>query len=95
MKPGDSWRATLGGSSSARLYTWEWAKEARAFLVDHPLCVRCDKAGRVALAVAVDHRVPHRGDLVLFWDRANWDGLCAHCHNSEKQKEEWRERYGR
>jgi 5-methylcytosine-specific restriction protein A len=40
-------------------------------------CARC---GQVAAALEVDHDVPHRGDPVLFWDRANLQALCASCH---------------
>jgi hypothetical protein len=37
-------------------------------------------------AKVVDHIVPHRGDMSLFWDRANWQSLCANCHSSYKQR---------
>lgn len=36
----------------------------------------------------VDHRIPHRGDQVLFWDRSNWQTLCASHHSGAKQYEE-------
>ena len=39
-------------------------------------------------ATVVDHIVPHKGDMALFWDKSNWQGLCAHCHNSHKQRRE-------
>lgn len=26
--------------------------------------------------------------MALFWDKSNWQGLCAHCHNSHKQRRE-------
>jgi 5-methylcytosine-specific restriction endonuclease McrA len=35
-----------------------------------------------------DHKVPHRGDEVLFWDEGNVWCLCKRCHDSVKQKEE-------
>ncbi|HEX9813297.1 MAG TPA: hypothetical protein VGA88_14575 [Burkholderiales bacterium] len=41
----------------------------------------------------VDHKIPHNGDPVLFWDESNWQGLCDNCHNSIKQKEEHRLRH--
>jgi len=37
-------------------------------------------------ANVVDHRVPHRGDMTVFWDRSLWDSLCTHHHSSEKQR---------
>ncbi|MCY1271609.1 hypothetical protein D9M68_223110 [compost metagenome] len=36
----------------------------------------------------VDHRIPHRGDQTLFWDRANWQTLCGSHHSGAKQREE-------
>lgn len=34
-------------------------------------------------ATEVDHIKPHRGDMVLFWDESNWQGLCR-SHHSRK-----------
>ena len=31
-------------------------------------------------ATDVDHIVPHRGDMSLFWDVNNWQALCHECH---------------
>lgn len=41
-------------------------------------------------ANVVDHKIPHRGDQTLFWDRANWQSLCATHHSRDKQREEAR-----
>lgn len=41
-----------------------------------------------AEAKVVDHKIPHRGDMTLFWDSSNWQGLCTTCHSSVKQREE-------
>lgn len=46
------------------------------------------RAVAVPYASVVDHKVPHRGDERLFWDRSNWQSLCATHHSSEKQREE-------
>jgi 5-methylcytosine-specific restriction endonuclease McrA len=35
----------------------------------------------------VDHRIPHRGDMKLFWDRNNWEPMCTRHHSGEKQRE--------
>ena len=43
-----------------------------------------------AAASIVDHIVAHRGDQSLFWDKANWQPLCVHCHSSLKQSQEHR-----
>jgi len=47
-------------------------------------------AKRVPLPYAsvVDHRVPHRGDMRLFWDKSNWQSLCGPHHSGEKQRQE-------
>lgn len=39
-------------------------------------------------ATVVDHKVPHRGDQKLFWDRSNWQALCSTHHSRDKQREE-------
>lgn len=36
----------------------------------------------------VDHVVAHRGDEALFWNRANWQTLCATHHSRDKQRQE-------
>ncbi|TIX60322.1 MAG: HNH endonuclease, partial [Mesorhizobium sp.] len=43
-----------------------------------------------APANVVDHIKPHRGDMRLFWNRANWQPLCTRCHSSIKQSRERR-----
>lgn len=42
--------------------------------------------GEVVAAVIVDHIIPHKGDMELFWDESNWQGLCVSCHSSDKQR---------
>lgn len=32
-------------------------------------------------AEVVDHKIPHGGDMVLFWDRNNWQALAKACHD--------------
>lgn len=39
-------------------------------------------------ANVIDHRIPHCGDQMLFWDQANWQTLCSHHHSAAKQHEE-------
>jgi len=56
----------------------------------HPLCVYCEREGRVSAGCIVDHIIPHRGDMVLFWDRSNWQSLCKPCHDIVKKREEAR-----
>lgn len=66
-----------------RGYDRRWRQARAQWLADHPLCDDCERQGRTTVATVVDHRVPHRGDRVLFWDRANWQSLCMRCHNSK------------
>ncbi len=72
-------------SASARGYDRKWTEARAEFLKVHRHCRRCGR-----LASVVDHKRPHRGDQTLFWDRTNWQALCAHCHSSTKQREERR-----
>lgn len=44
------------------------------------------RLGRIVQASVVDHILPHRGDQALFWDKDNWQSLCAECHNRHKQR---------
>lgn len=79
------------GSARSRGYDGRWDKARRAFLSEHPLCVMCQREGRVEPATVVDHIVPHRGDPRLFWDEANWQPLCKRHHDRDKQSQERRD----
>ncbi len=68
-------------NAADRGYNSYWQRERRMFLKENPVCVMCD-----GTATVVDHIRPHRGDQSLFWSRRNWQSLCAHCHNSRKQR---------
>jgi len=48
----------------------------------------CEARGRVTPATVVDHITPHRGDMARFWDRENWQSLCAPCHDIDKARME-------
>lgn len=86
MQPG-SWR-TNKQTSAQRGYGYKWQKAREQHLREHPLCVYCERDGRVTAATVVDHKIPHRGDMTLFWDRSNWQSLCATHHSRDKQREE-------
>lgn len=73
-------------SSAQRGYGYKWQKPREGFLKNHPLCVDHESRGQVVAATIVDHIVPHRGDMKLFWDRNNWQSLCKICHDSWKQR---------
>ena len=50
----------------------------------------CQDDGKIEPATTVDHRIPHKGDQKLFWDKANWQPLCTTHHNASKQRAEAR-----
>ena len=84
-----SWR-TSDQTAAQRGYGYKWQKAREGFLRSHPLCVMCQAEDRVTAATVVDHKIPHRGDQALFWDRGNWQSLCATHHSRDKQREEQR-----
>src|SRR5690348_2979007 len=63
-------------ASLALITSGAWRQARLAFLAVNPLCVEC---GRVA--TVVDHRDPHRGDPIVFWNRSRWQSMCASCHS--------------
>lgn len=77
------------GSSAERGYGYKWQQARRRFLDAHPLCLFCQREGRVTEATVVDHIQPHRGDMRLFWLESNWQPLCVTCHSSTKQRQEY------
>jgi 5-methylcytosine-specific restriction endonuclease McrA len=72
-------------SARARGYDSKWETARRDYLAAHPACVMC-----AASATVVDHIQPHKGDWKVFWNRGNWQPLCAQCHSSRKQSLERR-----
>lgn len=82
----ESWRSDK--TSTQRGYGYKWQQARAGYLAKHPLCCYCEREGRVTAATVVDHITPHRGDMALFWDTSNWQGLCEHHHNSDAQKKD-------
>lgn len=76
------------GTAAKRGYNHRWQRASKAFLHANPLCVECERDGKLVPARAVDHKVPHRGDQRLFWDRANWQAMCLRCHNRKTARGE-------
>jgi len=75
-------------TAAKRGYGYAWQKARLNFLKMNPLCVECYKSGVLEPATDVDHIKPHKGDMVLFWDRSNWQGLCKSCHSRKTAKED-------
>ena len=80
--------------ASGRGYGRAWQKARKRYLELHPLCVECLKAGRYVKATDVDHIVPHRGNMELFWDQSNWRALCHRCHSVKTGREDRSPVYG-
>lgn len=71
------------GSAASRGYDGKWARESKAYLAAHPVCVSCGDPSQ-----CVDHKVAHKGDVKLFWDRSNWQAMCIACNSRKNVKQE-------
>ena len=79
------------GTAHQRGYGARWQKASKAFLRAHPLCQcpDCDEGRqRLTVATVVDHKIPHRGDMVLFWDSSNWQSMAKTCHDRKTARED-------
>lgn len=74
--------------STARGYGYRWQKASKAYLREHPLCELCFACGVTEASEVVHHKIPHRGDPELFWDRSNWQALSKVCHDRETGQED-------
>lgn len=72
-------------TASQRGYDGRWRKERASWLALNPWCVSLG-SGCTLIGELVDHVVPHRGDMSVFWNRSNWQTLCTHCHSVHKQR---------
>lgn len=60
--------------------TGRWRKFSEWYRRMHPLCERCEAAGRLVIADMVHHRIPlDQGGAEL--DPDNVESLCWSCHN--------------
>ena len=75
-------------TAAQRGYDSRWRKARTWYLKRNPLCVECEKKGKLTPATVIDHVVPHRGDKELFWDMSNWQALCKPCHDRKTAKED-------
>lgn len=78
-------------SSTQRGYGYKWQQMSKGFLRAHPLC-QCPDCleGEIRLlqATVVDHKIPHEGDMKLFWDRDNWQAMSKPCHDKKTATED-------
>jgi 5-methylcytosine-specific restriction protein A len=91
FRPKKTGARTLGSPNPKewkRLYfSTRWRVSSREFRTLNPLCVACKAKQRDEPAAVVDHIVPHRGNLGLFWSRENWQSLCLACHHEKSTHE--------
>ena len=71
-----------------RGYTNKWRDARAQYLREYPLCLHCMQKNLITPATEVDHIVPHKGDMGLFWNRKNWQPLCKPCHSTKTAKED-------
>jgi 5-methylcytosine-specific restriction enzyme A len=69
-------------------YDRRWHNASGAYLQLNPWCVECSAEGRQVQATVVDHVRPHKGDMVLFWDKSNWRASCKRHHDSKTARED-------
>ncbi len=74
------------GTPAQRGYDGRWAKESRSFLdsLGNPLCA----CGCGRPADMVDHKIAPKGDMRLFWDRANWQPYNQICNRRKAIRHE-------
>lgn len=60
----------------------------RVLVRDLFTCQMCGRVEADTSQLVGDHKIPHRGDPVLFFDEANVWCLCKTCHDSTKQRQE-------
>jgi 5-methylcytosine-specific restriction enzyme A len=77
-------------SATERGYGAKWQKASKAYLKAHPIAVDYfgEHGGRFYAAEVVDHIKPHKGDMKLFWDSNNWQGLTKRDHDRKTALED-------
>lgn len=81
------------GTAADRGYDTRWQRERKRFIAEKfaagVVCCECGCGFYLPnTQVEVDHRIPHRGDPQLFWDRANWQLLTKRCHSRKTALED-------
>ena len=66
--------------------TRHWKALRRSQLMREPLCKRCLGRGALTPATVAHHKIPHKGDAVLFFDASNLASSCKPCHGIDEQR---------
>jgi 5-methylcytosine-specific restriction protein A len=64
--------------------TRPWSLLRKQVLVDQGFA--CASCGIITTSLEVDHILPHDGNLALFWNRTNLQGLCVLCHSRKTRR---------
>jgi 5-methylcytosine-specific restriction endonuclease McrA len=84
---------TRRGTRQERGYDARWLGLRAAHLREHPLCVDCEREGRMVAADQVDHVEPFDGpDDPRRLDADNLQSLCASHHARKTAREQRRRR---
>lgn len=83
---------------------WQKARGVFLAQPENQFCERCKAAGILnaghlrmdgspqtnpkRMHLVVNHRIPHKGDKKLFWDRKNWEVACPDHHDIRIKQEE-------
>lgn len=72
-----------------RMRGYRLQQERARWFALHPLCVECERQGRITLAEELDHITPlHAGGLDFDRDNdRNRQGLCKPCHAAKTARE--------
>jgi 5-methylcytosine-specific restriction endonuclease McrA len=70
-------------SAAKRGYDHKWTKYRKLYLMENPICVRCESLGVVVEATVIDHIKPVENGQhdPLFWVKTNHQSLCRSCHS--------------
>jgi len=67
-------------------HTNAWKLASKRFLEDNPLCIECQKSGRLKPSIITDHIIPK--DICSDpWDSDNFQPLCKNCHSIKSAKD--------
>jgi len=73
-------------SARKRGYDRKWQQASKEFLAQprNRLCA----CGCGQVADVVDHIIPHKGNMSLFWDRTNWQPMNRRCHSRKTARQD-------
>lgn len=63
--------------------TYRWKMFSKNYKRLNPLCLQCERDGRLSLAKVTDHIIPMKTGGAV-WDERNIQGLCKKCDNRKR-----------